>query len=63
MLNIIVEVGADKKTTTFGFTEAIEHVTENFGIRDQDLTVGTINAFVMSPKINKYSSLLIVLFW
>ena len=38
MLKIVVEIGDNKKTTrTFGFTEAIEHVAENFYIRDQDL--------------------------
>ena len=39
MLKIVVEIDNDKKTLrTYGFTEAIEHVTEHFGIRDQDLT-------------------------
>ena len=38
MMNIVIDLGDNKMTSrTFGYTEAIEHVAENFGIADHDL--------------------------
>ena len=37
-LKIVVELDANRKTSrTYGFTEAIEHIAENFGIQNHDL--------------------------
>ena len=50
MLKVVIEIGKDKKTSrTYGFTEAIEHVEENFRIRDQDL----VEAYTLDGNIKQ----------
>ena len=58
MLKISIEVGVNKKTSrTYGLTEAIEHVSTHFYIRDQDL----IEAYTLAGNMKHLEQKFVVL--
>ena len=58
MLKIAIEVGPNKTTSrTYGLTEAIEHVSEHFYIRDQDL----IEAYTLAGNMKYLEQKFVVL--
>ena len=58
MLKIIIEVGPNQQTSrTFGFTEAIQHVKENFKINDQDF----VEAYTLAGNMKQLEQRFVVL--
>ena len=58
MLKISIEVGVNNKTSrTYGLTEAIEHVSTHFYIRDQDL----IEAYTLAGNMKHLEQKFVVL--
>ena len=58
LLKIVIELDANRKTTrTFGFTEAIEHVAEHFGIQDHDL----VDAYTLAGNTRQIEQKFVVL--
>ena len=58
MLKISIDIGVNKKTSrTYGLTEAIEHVSENFYIHDQDL----IEAYTLAGNMKHLEQKFVVL--
>ena len=57
-LKIVVELDANRKTScTYGFTEAIEHIAENFGIQDHDL----VEAYTLPENTRQMEQKFVVL--
>ena len=58
LLKIVVELDANRKTShTFGFTEAIKHIAEHFGIKDHDL----VDAYTLAGNTRQMEQKFVVL--
>ena len=58
MLKIVIEIGENKFTSrTYGFTEAIEHVSENFRIMDRNL----VEAYTLAGNMKQLEQKFVVL--
>ena len=58
MLKITIDIGENRQTSrTYGLTEAIEHVSEHFVIRDQDL----IDAYTVAGNMKQLEQRFVVL--
>ena len=63
MMKVVIDLADNKSTSrTYGYTEAIEHVTEHFGIDDQDM----IEAYTLAGNMKGLDQKFVVLknkFW
>ena len=58
LLKVVVEIDDNRKTScTYGYTEAIEHVAEHFGIHDQDL----VKAYMLAGNTKQMEQKFVVL--